>query len=35
MWIQEMFNVTDGRDKNVGVDFQFLFLDFQLQMLVA
>ena len=26
--IQEMFNVTDGRDKISGVDLLFLFFDF-------
>ena len=28
-----MFNVTDERDINFGVDFQFLFLDFYLKSL--
>ena len=28
-----MFNVTDGRDRNVGVDFLFSFFDFYLQSL--
>ena len=28
-----MFNVTDGRDSNFGVDFLFLFFDFYLKSL--
>ena len=33
MRIQEMFNVTDGRDRNFGVDLLFLFFDFFLKSL--
>ena len=28
MWIHEMFNVTDGRDRNFGVDILLLFSHF-------
>ena len=31
MRIQEMFNVSDGRDRNFGVDFLLLFVDFYLK----
>ena len=31
--IQEKFNVTDGRDRNFGVDFLFFFFDFFLKSL--
>ena len=31
MKIHEMFNVMDGRDKNLGVDFLWLFFNFYLK----
>ena len=31
MRIQEIVNITDGRDKNFSVDFLFLFFDFYLK----